>query len=87
MTTLRIVNDFEIVQYSERGKSIIIIRYLISGKPLTSSKYENISEEKVAEIKELLIDYTSTNRMVENLCQSIPLLTMIHEVERIIYDE
>ena len=88
MALLRIVNGFEIVKHQKvEGQYMLIeVRYLKSGDFLTSSRYKDVSERKVEKVREKLEDYIKTNILAENQCQSIPLLTTIHEVERVIYD-
>lgn len=64
----------------------VTIEYYSNGKLFTTSKYKCVSAEKVTKIKDKLLDYTLYNIGEESMASVIPLLTIINEVEQIIYD-
>ena len=86
MSKVRAVNGFMIRRFVRDNKKGIIIVYKIDNTFFTQSKYYDVDEEKLDRIKEKLKDYTSTNKEAEELCRTIPLMTIINAVEEIIFD-
>ncbi len=86
MSKVRAVNGFMIRRFVRDNKKGIIIVYKIDNTFFTQSKYYDVDEEKLDKIKEKLKDYTSTNKEAEELCRTIPLMTIINAVEEIIFD-
>ena len=86
MSKVRAVNGFMIRRFVRDNKKGIIIVYKIDNTLFTQSKYYDVDEEKLDKIKEKLKDYTSTNKEAEELCRTIPLMTIINAVEEIIFD-
>ena len=71
MSSVRAINGFKILR-SCKGKTIeLIIRYEIDGEFFTQSKYYNVSEEKIREVKERLDDFTKVNSEATELCRTI----------------
>ena len=65
----------------------IVITYISNIEVFANSfQYKNVTEEKVKEIKDVISDFTSYNFKVD-ICSAIPLITIINEVERIIYNK
>ena len=66
----------------------VTIQYYSNGEFFTSSpKYQKVPTNKVTKIKDKLLDYTLYNIGEESMASVIPLVTIINEVERIIYDK
>ena len=62
------------------------ITYLCNEEVFANSfRYSKVSKKAIEKVAEKLEDYISYNRSVEKLCNAIPLLTIIWEIERIIY--
>ena len=49
-----------------------------------SSKYYNVSEEKIKKVTKALDHFTKINRETKNACEKITLITFLTEVNRII---
>ena len=64
----------------------MVITYRSEGKVFAKSlKYHGVTSQKVRKIELKLRDYTSYNKKQESVYDSISLLTIINEVERVIY--
>ena len=79
---LRAINGFEIIRESREIKII----YTINGVFFTQSIYEHeqISENKIEEVREVLEKYTSINRQAKSMKEVIPLPSMLVAVKKII---
>lgn len=72
---------------NKRLKDIVIEYYYDKGKIFaTSPKYTNVSLEDIQKIHDKLLDYTMYNLNQDSMANSIPFLTIVEEVERIIYN-
>lgn len=81
-----VVNGFQVRSFTRNDQKGIFVVYTVDRKPFTSSKYYPVNEETIKKVKEKLEDYTTTNQQVDELCQTIPLVTMIYFVEKIIFN-
>ena len=86
MSNVRAINGFEIQEKSTGESKDIVIRYKINGEFFTQSKYSDVDEEKIKKVNELLEDYTEVNSEAEELCRTIPMITIISAVEEIIFE-
>lgn len=71
----------------ERLRDVDITYYSDGNFFASSPTYTRVPEEKVVRIKEKLFDYTVYNLNVDCLTKVIPFLTIVNEVERIIFDK
>lgn len=85
MSKVRAVNGYMLRKFTRDNKKCLIIVYLIDGEFFTQSKYYDVSQEKLIKVKERLDDYTTTNKEAEEVCRTIPLMTIINAVEDIIF--
>lgn len=81
-----VVNGFEVRTFTKDDQKGIFVVYKIDERPLTYSKHYPIDEEDIKRVKEKLEDCTKTNNEADKLCQTIPLLSMIYFVKKIIVD-
>lgn len=86
LCNVRAINGFSIWKIITKKHLWIVIRYEINGELFIQSKYKDINEEKIEKVKELLEDYTKVNLEAEELCRTIPMITIINSVEDIIFD-
>lgn len=85
-----VVNGFKIVELrKDQNGYDIQIEYLKDNKIFTNSQvYYNLNEIKIRKIEELLEDHTKYNRdEATKLCEVIPWITIIHELENIVYSK
>ena len=83
---IRIIDGFEILDFDEGNRKGIFVIYKVNGKNYTQSKIYNVEKEKKEKLITVLEDYTKTNREAEELCRTIPMITIINSVEDIIFD-
>lgn len=86
MSKVRAVNGFMIRRFIRDDIRGIIIVYKIDNEYVGKSKYYDVGEEKIQEVKEKLKDYISTNMEAEELCRTIPLRNIRESIDRIIFD-
>lgn len=65
----------------------VVITYFSDEEFFASSPTYRVPEEKIHKIKELLFDHTVYNLNVDSVARAIPFLTIVNEIERIVYDE
>lgn len=85
-----VVNGFNILELrKDQNGYDIQIEYLKDNKIFTNSQvYYNLNEIKIRKIEELLEDHTKYNRdETTKLCEVIPWITIIHELENIVYSK
>lgn len=85
MGNVRAINGFKIRRFHHEDKKGIIIKYEINGEFFTQSKYDDVSEEKIKKVRERLDDLTRVNEKANELCSTIPMMTIINAVEDIIF--
>ena len=56
-------------------------------KSAKSTRYHDVTKEKLKRVKEILDDYTMYNREEKELCRVLSFVTIIMEVDRVIYDD
>lgn len=81
-----VVNGYTIQQFSSGGRNGIFIHYLKDGNIFTHSKYYDVDDDKILEVRKRLNDYTSINQKETEFCRTLSLVTMIDAVENIIFD-
>ena len=86
MTELRPIDGFKIRRFSEGKRSGIFVIYMVEGSSYTRSKFYDVDEEKIKKIREVLSDYTETNRKASELCQTIGLVTILSKVSDIVWE-
>lgn len=67
-----------------KGNKDLTIVYTSKGEKFTESKYHNVSESAIKQIKEKLMESLIYNLNVECLSQAIALPTLVFQVEEII---
>ncbi len=82
------IKECNIWKIYEGGKLGIRIIFKKSEKnTIYSFDYYDVSDEKVQRLKEVLDDYTKTNKECTNVCSMIPLITFLSTINRILFDE
>mgnify|MGYP004466481175 FL=1 len=81
-----VVNGYTIQRFSSDGRNGIFIHYLKDGNIFTHSKYYDVDDDKILEVRKRLNDYTSINQKETEFCRTLSLVTMIDAVENIIFD-
>lgn len=87
MTELRPINGFKIRRFSEGKRCGIFIIYMVDGSSYTRSKFYDVDEEKIKKLREVLSDYTNTNKKADELCQTIGLVTILSKVSDIVWQK
>ena len=81
-----VVNGYAVQRFSSCGRNGIFIHYLKDGNIFTHSKYYDVDNDKILEVRKRLNDYTSINQKETELCRTLTLVTMIDAVENIIFN-
>ena len=74
-------------EQDERLRDVYITYYSDQDPFAWSPTYKKVSEDKILKIKEKLFDYTLYNLNVDCISRAIPFITIVNEVERIIFDK
>lgn len=72
---------------AERLKDIDITYYCDGEFFASSPTYSRVPEDKIVRIKEKLFDYTMYNLNEDCISRTIPFITIVNEVEKIIFDK
>ena len=70
----------------DRSKDITIVFYS-NGKIYTESRYHRIPNCRVKKIREKLDDLISYNNQVEDECQAISFITILHFVGKLAFSD
>ncbi len=84
MENVRFIDGYKIKRFCEGKRVGIFIIYQKQNKFYVSSKYYNVSEEKIKKVTKALDHFTKINRETKNACEKITLITFLTEVNRII---
>ena len=71
----------------ERLRDVVITYYSGTKCFANSPKYRKVPEERIHRAKEKLFDHTLYNQKQERMVDVIPFVTIVSEVERIIFGE
>ncbi len=87
MVNIKAINGYQIRRFSEGRRCGIFVIFKMDGEFFAQSfKYCNVSEEKIAQIKVKLNDYTNTNKNCNEICSMITLTTFLNAIETIVFD-
>ena len=93
MEYTKVINGYNLYSQDSEGTGAreqklknITITFLCDGKYFSESSYTKVPKEKVEKIRDKLFDNTLYNLNVEFQCQAISLLTLIFQIEDIIYN-
>lgn len=68
----------------EGGYDIKII-FMTNGKKFTEKEYKNLEWGKVKKVKDILFELTLHNMNETQISRCIPFLTILHEIEEVIF--
>ncbi len=85
---VKAINGYKIRRFWQGKRKGIFIIFKMDDEFFTSTlKYYNVSEEKIARVKEILDEYTEINRGMTQICSTIPLVTFLKSIEEVIFED
>ena len=84
---VKAINGYKIRRFWQGKRKGIFIIFKVDDEFFTSTlKYYNVSEEKIARVKEILDEYTKINRGMTQICSTIPMVTFLKSIEEVIFE-
>ena len=81
------IDGYKINERKSNKRWDLRITFFSNSRKVTEHEYKNLKWEVLVQVKKILSDYTAYNLNEKQMSRCIPFLTILYEIERIIFDK